>query len=247
MSLFRKGDLVTGKTVDLLNAQGLVERCEQDHVDRTRTRVLVHWVDGREFWVTEEALRLMSPDEPAPAEASAADKIKALGEAAKTELGETAVEEALRVIRTNREGTYGGPQVNLPTIATFWSKYLSVRCKRDITVDAVDVCYLMCLLKLARLANAPRHRDSLVDLVGYADLADILKRLEEPQGAPDEGQDKKESESAPGPAAAPTIREFAEREREKEREKGRPAWRSSDPVGAAVRQPSDNDNAHERQ
>lgn len=89
---------------------------------------------------------------------------------------ETVVDEAMRIVRGNREGVYGPPDQNFRTIAAMWSAWLSVRFKASVTLDPADVCHLMILMKEARIANAPLHRDSLVDIVGYADCADVCQR-----------------------------------------------------------------------
>ncbi len=88
------------------------------------------------------------------------------------------VDEALAIVRGNREQCYGPPDQNFQTIAAFWSSWLSVRLKTEIVLDGADVCYLMQLMKLARLANSPRHRDSIVDIVGYADCVDVVRNNE---------------------------------------------------------------------
>jgi hypothetical protein len=75
-------------------------------------------------------------------------------------------EKAVEVVYGDREGTHGDPGKNLRVIAGMWSAYLGV----DLT--AMDVCNLMCLLKIARLKNNPDHEDSKVDLIGYALLHD---------------------------------------------------------------------------
>jgi len=82
------------------------------------------------------------------------------------------VAEALKIVRGNREAVYGDPTQNFKTIAAFWSAWLSVRFKAKIELSPVDVCHLMNCMKLARLANTPDHRDSMVDIVGYVDCAD---------------------------------------------------------------------------
>jgi len=38
------------------------------------------------------------------------------------------------------------------------------------------VCQMMILLKVARLANDPRHRDSQIDLCGYAALMERIQK-----------------------------------------------------------------------
>ncbi len=88
------------------------------------------------------------------------------------------VDEALAIVRGNREQCYGPPDQNFRTIAAFWSSWLSTRLRADVTLDGADVCYLMQLVKLARLANSPRHRDSIVDIVGYADCVDVVRNHE---------------------------------------------------------------------
>lgn len=82
---------------------------------------------------------------------------------------QSVIDEAIKIVRGNREGVYGPPTQNFETIASFWSAWLSIRLKTKITLEPADVGQLMVLVKSARMANAPRHRDSLVDLAGYAD------------------------------------------------------------------------------
>jgi hypothetical protein len=78
------------------------------------------------------------------------------------------LKEANKIIYGDREQTYGKPSKNLDTIAKMWNAYISAVDKRDL--NAKDVACLMVLLKTARLANQPDHRDSIVDICGYAAL-----------------------------------------------------------------------------
>ncbi len=87
---------------------------------------------------------------------------------------ESMVGEALKIRQGNREQVYGHPAQNFTTIAHFWSAWLSVRLKAECLLDGADVGYMMQLMKLARLANSPRHRDSQVDVIGYADCVDMV-------------------------------------------------------------------------
>jgi hypothetical protein len=83
------------------------------------------------------------------------------------------LKEANAIIYGDREKTYGHPSKNLRTIATMWNSYL-VACgamKEDGgVIDEKDVAALMMLVKVARFANDPTHRDNLVDICGYAAL-----------------------------------------------------------------------------
>ena len=78
------------------------------------------------------------------------------------------LKEAQTIIYGDREKTYGHPSKNLKAIASMWNAYLKSVGDRDL--NAQDVCVMMVLLKGARLANDPRHRDSVVDICGYAAL-----------------------------------------------------------------------------
>lgn len=85
------------------------------------------------------------------------------------------LKEANAIIYGDREKTYGHPSKNLKTIATMWNAYLiasgAMQADGGIIV-AKDVAALMMLVKVARFANDPNHRDNLVDICGYAALVE---------------------------------------------------------------------------
>lgn len=83
----------------------------------------------------------------------------------------TVLEIAAHIIYGDREETYGHPAKNLTLIAKYWSAHLD----KEITVD--DVCIMMMALKLARLKNTPHHRDSQVDICGYAALMERCQQV----------------------------------------------------------------------
>ena len=72
--------------------------------------------------------------------------------------------EAGRIIHSDRNSAYGEPEENLGLIANMWSAYLGVN------VTARDTAWLMVLLKIAREKHAP-HPDNPVDVAGYAAIA----------------------------------------------------------------------------
>ena len=84
----------------------------------------------------------------------------------------TALDKAKDIIYGDREQTYGNPAKNFDCIATMWSAYLTSRFDFADQLTAKDVCYLMTLLKVARLANDPSHEDSIVDGIGYLGCAE---------------------------------------------------------------------------
>ena len=90
----------------------------------------------------------------------------------------TILKEANAIIYGDREKTYGHPAKNLNTIAVMWKAYLSALSKDIDQLNAKDVAALMMLVKVARFANDPTHRDNLVDICGYAAL---VERCDEEQ------------------------------------------------------------------
>lgn len=86
----------------------------------------------------------------------------------------TLLQQAHEIIHGDREQTYGDPGKNLRNIASYWSIHLSATTGVEIVLTPQDVCGMMILLKQARLANTPNHRDSLMDIAGYAGLQDLV-------------------------------------------------------------------------
>ena len=83
------------------------------------------------------------------------------------------LKEANTIIYGDREKTYGHPSKNLKTIAKMWNAYLvacGVATEGEGELIDKDVACLMILLKTARLGNDLDHRDSVVDICGYAAL-----------------------------------------------------------------------------
>jgi len=73
--------------------------------------------------------------------------------------------EAEALVCGARQRDYGPPAESFGRIAALWSAYLG----RAVTPAQVAGC--MALLKIARLAYQPAHRDSAVDSCGYLALA----------------------------------------------------------------------------
>ena len=75
--------------------------------------------------------------------------------------------EILEVARdavTDRGKNYGDAKDNFERIAQVWTVLLGVRR------HAHQVSAMMIAVKLARLQNDPAHRDSMIDIAGYAAL-----------------------------------------------------------------------------
>lgn len=61
-----------------------------------------------------------------------------------------------------RGRTYGKPEDGFTDVARLWSALF------DRKFSAEDVALALLLLKVARLKTDPSHRDSIIDLAGYA-------------------------------------------------------------------------------
>jgi len=83
-------------------------------------------------------------------------------------MSETILQEAQRVVDGARQQDYGHPKDNHGCTAAIWTAWLRRRTGLPIELTAGDVCALNRLQKESRLANTPGHRDSLVDIAGYA-------------------------------------------------------------------------------
>lgn len=79
--------------------------------------------------------------------------------------------EAVRIVTGARRSAYGTPERNFERIARLWNAHLCNRfhdLPENVRFVPGDVAALMRLMKEARLAETPDHRDSFVDLVGYS-------------------------------------------------------------------------------
>lgn len=74
--------------------------------------------------------------------------------------------EAAELISGDRQATYGSAIDSFTRIGVMWGATLGTDAIRP---DLVALC--MAQLKIARAVSAPGHRDSYVDLAGYAALA----------------------------------------------------------------------------
>lgn len=75
--------------------------------------------------------------------------------------------EAEAAVYGPRQSAYGHPRQNFERTADLWNGYLKAT-GRTADLGPSDVAQLMVLLKMARLMQTPDHRDSWVDMAGYA-------------------------------------------------------------------------------
>ena len=96
------------------------------------------------------------------------------GEGAKpmNNTGETVLEEARCV--DQRMENYGPPAENFERIAALWTGFLKERFMYDGRITEDDVALMMILMKVGRLLKG-YHRDSTVDIAGYARCLEMLE------------------------------------------------------------------------
>ena len=85
----------------------------------------------------------------------------------------TVLAEAQEAVFGARQTNYGHPRVNFQRIADLWSVIVGTA----ITPEQTGL--MMVCLKIARLMETPDHRDSYVDIAGYAQATARAAGLDE--------------------------------------------------------------------
>lgn len=86
--------------------------------------------------------------------------------------------DALQITSHDRNQAYGNPEDNFQNIADRWNLYLLARFRGAVVdenqfqLTAQDVGLMMIDMKMARLSTNMNHRDSLLDIAGYAACAE---------------------------------------------------------------------------
>ena len=79
-------------------------------------------------------------------------------------------EEVCDIINA-RGNKYGHPFPNHKRIAELWSAYL------EFPITAFQASVMQILVKISRLVETPGHYDSLVDIAGYARVANMIDEV----------------------------------------------------------------------
>lgn len=77
------------------------------------------------------------------------------------------LQEVDSIINGDRARDYGKVEENFENIAQLWSAYLACRGV-FINLNPLDTALMMDLVKTARIATNPLHRDSWIDKIGYS-------------------------------------------------------------------------------
>jgi len=112
---------------------------------------------------------------------------------------ENVLDEAKKCVLHDRNSTYGKPEDNFNRIAILWDAYDKIRKPGPET--PTDVAIKMTLMKIARLAHNPAHKDSWVDGIGYLACGAGIELGEELKG---HGYNDNIKEAV-GPTGATTV------------------------------------------
>ena len=85
------------------------------------------------------------------------------------------LQRAHETITGPRQADYGDKLQNFSQIAMLFQGTLATKLLPDSTITAEDVALLMMQVKIARLAKSPDHKDSILDVAGYAGCYDFLQ------------------------------------------------------------------------
>lgn len=81
------------------------------------------------------------------------------------------LEKAASTVDGDRDKEYGGPEKSFDHIAALWTEWYNIhkhKHQEPVVFTAADVAVFMMLLKIARLGTNIGHRDSILDIAGYA-------------------------------------------------------------------------------
>jgi len=89
------------------------------------------------------------------------------------------LDEAKRIICTERVDVHGNPEDCFSGIAALWTAYLSNKYYNfETPLLPEDVAMMMSLFKIGRYQMNPLHEDNVVDAIGYIALAAELSKDE---------------------------------------------------------------------
>lgn len=96
------------------------------------------------------------------------------------------LDEAARIVTTDRAATHGDAEDCFAWIAGHWNWWLQDKLEPGASITPYDVAQMMVGFKQARAKGNPAHMDSHCDAVGYAALAGeiALRATERPATAP---------------------------------------------------------------
>lgn len=87
--------------------------------------------------------------------------------------------QAELLINGQRQADYGDKRQNFSQIAMLWQGTLAMKLAPGQSITPEDVALCMMQVKIARLAKSPDHKDSIIDVAGYAGCYDMIQQERE--------------------------------------------------------------------
>ena len=97
------------------------------------------------------------------------------------------LEQAKELTCGDRNSSYGPPFDNLSDCAALWTSYLNTKYrssdlspvpwKREFKMDAEDVAWMMCLVKMTRSFQEGYHPDNYIDSAAYSAIAGECRKI----------------------------------------------------------------------
>lgn len=84
---------------------------------------------------------------------------------------ETILEAAEDAVGVTRIVDYGHPFEDFTRISRLWAAYLGIN---ELDIQPEDVAVMMQMVKQSRLRNTSNHRDSIIDIAGYARCHEMI-------------------------------------------------------------------------
>jgi hypothetical protein len=83
---------------------------------------------------------------------------------------EQVLDEAKKIVTSDRNVKYGSPESNFETISELWTTYFHRRglLRDGACIEPFDTAVAQVLVKVARIGVSPGQRDHWVDMAGYA-------------------------------------------------------------------------------
>ncbi len=92
---------------------------------------------------------------------------------------ETGLQEAQRLVYGARQNTYQHPKTDYDCTSDLWTTILKDKLKDGATITPQEAILCMIQVKVSRLVHNITHRDSAVDVAGYAECILRVNRREE--------------------------------------------------------------------
>lgn len=94
------------------------------------------------------------------------------------------LEKANELINGDRQQDYAHPLDNFGRISAMWTAILKDKLKDGESISEEEHILCMLAVKIARLIHTPEHKDSIIDIAGYAGTYEMVMEERERRNNP---------------------------------------------------------------